>query len=286
MINEKAYAKLNLNLHILPHKMINSFYEVRFINTELDLHDDLSFDTIPHEIRIISDNKELPEMHHNLIYKAGILIKELVKALPAGRQGKNLGARVILDKKIPIKAGFGGGSSDAAAAIKGFSKLWDINLDKNKRFQLASRLGCDVHYSLVGGLCEIKGDGSEVYQLKESSPVYWLIIITPQEKKPSTEWMYKNLDLQKIGKNLNKFNNFIHNKTLNNLHNDFEFSVFHFFPGVLKIKKDLEKNGAKKALLAGSGLSMVGFYETQNARDKAFKSLSKIYNNIISTKTR
>ena len=147
MIKEKAWAKLNLNLHLIPKRLKNDLYPVRFINCQINLFDELSFETIKKKIEGIAED--------NLIYQAAILLKKLVR-------NQDLGARIYLKKNIPIKAGLAGGSSDAAAAIKGLAKLWKIKLSQSQLNYLADKLGKDVHYCLQGGLCQIEGDGSKI----------------------------------------------------------------------------------------------------------------------------
>jgi len=286
MIKLKAFAKLNLNLHIIPQRFKNGLYPVRFINCQLDLHDELFFKRIDNKIEIISNNSQLPKEEDNLIYKTAVLLKRLVN-------NPKLGAKIILKKNIPIKAGLGGGSSDAAMTIKGLMKLWNVKLTKNQQYKLAGSLGKDVFYCLKGNVCEVLGDGSIVNSLNIKMPIFWLLIITPKEKKPSTEWMYKNLNARTIGKNLNKFNDlkkaiFSKNKKaiLADSFNDFEGLVINRFPIVKAIKHELLNQGAVKILLAGSGLSMVGFFSSKKQAQKAFNNLKFKYRQILWTQTK
>lgn len=281
MIKEDAYAKLNLNLHILPHKLVNGFYEVNFLNCELDLHDELVFEELKQEIKIISN------IPNNLIYKAAVLIKQKV--------GNQFGAMITLKKHIPIKAGLGGGSADAASTIKGLIKLWKIKLNEEELSQIANKLGRDVFYSLKNGISEIKGDGSDVTKLNLSIPSIPIIIITPDVKKPSTQWMYQHLNSKLLGRHtdkISKLKNILKKGSKSQdlifsaLHNDFETNIYHQFPFMKKIEKNFKENFAKRILLAGSGLSMVGFFENEIERDKACNNLKKIYQNIICTKIR
>lgn len=284
MLKELAYAKLNLNLHVLPNKLRNGYYEIRFINCELELHDELHFEKIKDKIELICNNPELSQTENNLIYKTAVLLKSFIR--------QSLGVRIVLNKNIPIKAGLGGGSSDAAVAIKTLTKLWQVKLDQNQFFKIANELGRDVYYCLQGGVCEVKRDGSKVVSLNSKMPDVWLIIIIPEEIKSSTAWMYKHLDKHKIGRNLDKFERLKQalikknpKEVISNLFNDFEASVIQKFPIVEKIKKDLENSGATNSLLAGSGLSVVGFFEDKNTRDRAYGVLKKLYNNLICTNT-
>ena len=285
MIKENAWAKLNLNLHLLPQKLKNGFYPVKFINCQIDLNDKLLFEEKDKDIEIVCQHPQIPQQN-NLVYKAAFLLKQIV-------QKPKLGAKITLRKNIPVKSGLGGGSSDAAATIKGLCRLWQTHLTEQDKHLLAGKLGKDVFYCLKGGLCEINSDGSCVFSLPFNLPTFWLLIIVPRQEKPSTEWMYKHLEQNKIGENLAKLAKIkkgikTKNKSeiLNNLFNDFETLAASFYPVVKKMKEDLEKAGAAKTLLAGSGLSVVGFYETEEQALKAKEELVKIYPQIIYAKTK
>lgn len=286
MIKLKAFAKLNLSLNIFPHQLKNGLYPVRFINCQLDLHDELLFESINNKIEIIVNDSQLPKEEDNLIYKAAVLLKKLVN-------NPELGAKIILQKNIPIKAGLGGGSSDAAMTIKGLIKLWNVKLTKSQQFELVESLGKDIYYCLKGNVCEVSGDGSIVNSLNIEMPIFWLLIITPEEKKPSTGWMYKNLNLNIIGKNLDKFDalkkaiiNKNKKRILANLFNDFESLAIDSFPVIKRIRDDLSKTGALTSLLAGSGMSVAGFYIHKKQSLTAFNQLKLRYKQILWTQTK
>jgi 4-diphosphocytidyl-2-C-methyl-D-erythritol kinase len=115
MIKKKAFAKLNLNLHVIPQKNSNGYHPVRFINTQLTLHDELLFEPIQNGIEVICSHKEMPKQEDNLVYKAALLLQEM--------DPQKRGIKITIRKNIPIKAGLGGGSSDAAVTVHALSKL-------------------------------------------------------------------------------------------------------------------------------------------------------------------
>lgn len=284
MIKVKAFAKLNLNLHLLPKKPDNDFYPTRFINCQLDLFDTLMVEKIKNKIEIICNCQDIPT-EKNLILRAAILLKKITR-------DKSLGVRVILKKNIPVKAGFGGGSSDAAETIKLLTKLWKIKLTNVQRLNIISQLGNDVFYCLVGGVCEVLEKQSVIKRIITKIPEMWTIIITPEATKPSTGWMYSKLDPNRIGKNLDKFKKMKiaiikrdKKEIINNLSNDFEELASRNFPVISSIKKDFLREKAKGAILAGSGLSMVGFFNSKTASLKAFTNLKVKYNKIFYART-
>ena len=285
MLKVKSFAKLNLGLHIISKKMPNNHYPIRFINCQINLYDDIIFENINSQVEFKSNNPNIQKNKNNLIVRAVDLIKDYSK-------NKNLGVKIKLNKKIPFTGGFSGGSSNAAATLKATSKLWGLKIPKKKYFEFADKLGRDVFYSLIGGLCEVGGDGNIVRKLRYDLPRLWLVVVVPKQMKPSTAWMYQNIDSDKVGKSLKKFQNLksaIKNKNMNqifkNLHNDFEFSVEKLYPVIRKIKNDLIENNAARAMIAGSGLSVIGFFDTKKGASAAFKKLQNVYNEILLTYT-
>lgn len=279
MIKKKAFAKLNLNLHVIPQKNSNGYHPVHFINTQLDLHDELLFESA-RRVEIICDNKEMPKQEDNLVYKAALLLREMDQ--------QKRGIKITIKKNIPIKSGLGGGSSDAAVTINTLSELWNIHITEKQRMRLADILGKDVHYSLSGGVAEVSGNGEKVTLLPLNTPKLWTVIVVPKETKPSTGWMYAQIDKTKIGQNVHFIPRIkkameLGNKDdfLNYLFNDFKTDVFKYFPVTLTMKKDLENNGASKTLLCGSGLSMVGFFTNKTKASRARELLIGKYKNVI-----
>lgn len=286
MIKENAWAKLNLNLHLLPNKLTNNLYQVRFINCQLNLHDELFFEKQGNNIELIGNDSRLFPKKENLVFKAAYLFKKIYGH-------KKLGAIIRLKKNIPIKAGLASGSSDAAATIKGLMKLWSTKLTQRQQFELAKNLGKDVFYCLTGGLCEVSGVGTIIEPLKMKMPEIPLIIIAPDGKKPSTKWMYNQLLKNNIGKHTHyliplKKGLRLKNKRqiIDNLFNDFELTAIKYFPVIKKIKNDLVKENAINTLLLGSGLSVAGFFASDNQSKKALTHLKVLYKNILWTKTK
>jgi 4-diphosphocytidyl-2-C-methyl-D-erythritol kinase len=282
MIKKKAFAKLNLNLHILPQKNSNGYHPVRFINTQMALHDELLFEPAQ-GIEVICDHEEMPKQEDNLVYKAATLLREM--------DSQKRGIKITIKKNIPIRAGLGGGSSDAAVTINTLSELWNINITENQRKRLADILGKDVHYSLSGGVAEIGGDGDEVIPLPFNTPQFWIVIVVPRETKPSTGWMYAQIDKTKIGQAIHflpKIKEAMKTKNgndfLNSVFNDFENDIFKYFPVTLTIRQDLKDAGASMTLLCGSGSSMIGFFTTEDQAAKAKELLANKYKDVIISK--
>ncbi len=287
-ITKKAFAKLDLGIHINPKKSKEGFFPVSYIDCQLDICDELLFERAKGGIEIICDEPEVPTNEDNFIYQAALLLKEAT-----GK--RNLGARINLKKRIPVKAGFGGGSSDGAAAIDGLSKLWNIDVSRVKLLEFSKKLGKDFYFSLHGGLAEVSSVGRN-YGIKSvnSSLSFWAVVVVPHDQKHSTGWIYEHLDRDKIGKSFNKFRKLkqaLSNKDkaniMANLFNDFESSVAVYFPIISEIKQDLADAGASGKLMAGAGLSVVGFFDSQKRAELAAFGLKKNqkYKQILISKT-
>lgn len=287
MITKKAYAKLDLAIHIEPKKRPDGYYPVHYIDCQLDLYDKLTFENQRNDIEVICGEPTLRTTKENFVYKSAILLKKMLG-------NAALGARITLLKNIPIKAGFGGGSSDAAAAILGLSRLWKVTLNEPQQKRLARSLGKDFYYSLYGGLSKVIGDGKnyKVTALSSRLPSFWLLVVVPTEQKPSTAWVYGHLKNANIGRNFDKFEKLKaavlkSDKIgiLKNLTNDFETLAPSNFPVVEKLKAGLVSVGAKAAVMAGSGLSVVGFFENRKKAQKAKGKLKGKYQKVLVAKT-
>ncbi len=282
----KAYAKINLNLHLLPNKLRSNLYPVKYINTQINLFDEITIKNTKNKIELVNNNKNLPKNKKNLIYKAAYLIKNEAK-------NENLGVKINLIKNIPVRAGFGGGSSDAALIILSLLKIWNLNFTQKQIFSIANKLGKEVFYFLKGGVCEVLKDGTLVKKIKNSSPKIWLVLISPKNKKPSTGYMFKNLNNSLIGKQKYKFNEmkkaFLKKNIKNiikNLHNDFETFAIKKYPEILKIKTDLKNNGAENSLMTGAGLYIVGYFRNKKTAVLAYNKLRIKYKSAILTHTK
>lgn len=285
MIREKAFAKLNLNLHVLPKRLGNGYYSTHFINCQIGLHDELTFMPERRSIRVMCDDPLLVHWKENWVYQMAVRLRNAIG-------NESLGATISLRKNIPITAGYGGGSSDAAATARGLLSLWKVSIDQKRLEELVASFGKDAAYSLEGGLCEMTTDPDAIVSLNAQLPTFWLVIVVPASTKPSTSWMYEHIDVHSIGKHADvttKLKEAIKEKDstaiLENLHNDFWPMVGKAFPEVSTVEKEIRSVGAAQTLLAGSGLSMAGFFLSEGAAQEAHAKLSKKNRQVFLTTT-
>ncbi len=254
-----AFAKINLRLDILG-KRPDGYHELRTIFQTLSLHDDLRLRTAARPgIRLaIRGNTSLSNepIEHNLVYRA-------VRAL--GKEWKiRPGVEIQLSKKIPTGGGLGGGSSDAAAALLGYMRLTGRTLPLPRLLELASRLGADVPFFLVGGRALGVSRGDEIYPLKDI-PRRAVLIVAPRGIHVPTADAYRRLAApaltnSAVTSKLRAFCALSWSAQGSGLSNDFEQPVFRRFPRLEKVKRALLREGAAEALLAGSGSAVFGIF--------------------------
>lgn len=182
----KAFAKLNLSLRVFGRRA-DGYHEIDTLLQGVDLHDTLTLTICEQpgiELKITSP-WPLPE-RENLVYRAAELI--------AAKAGLPQGVRIRLEKRIPVGAGLGGGSSDAAATLVGLNKLLQLNLNQTDLHQMACALGSDVPYFLLGGLCHGRGRGEILQKLAPAFDDLTFVLLTP-DFSLSTEAVYREWDL-------------------------------------------------------------------------------------------
>jgi 4-diphosphocytidyl-2-C-methyl-D-erythritol kinase len=191
--------------------------------------------------------------------------------------------QIRLGKKIPMGAGLGGGSSDAAAVLLALPALAGLQVEMEKLLELAASLGSDVPFFLLGGRALGVGRGSEVYPLPEGREA-WVLVVTPG-LEISTREAYAELDAvlttpdqQRI---MNSFQSWLWSQTLGAEQipdagvNDFEAVVFRRHPSLGGIKEKLYATGASRALMTGSGSALFGLYPTRDRAERASKAFSE-----------
>jgi 4-diphosphocytidyl-2-C-methyl-D-erythritol kinase len=265
LITLKAPAKINLTLEVLRRRP-DGFHEIRSILQSIDLFDILRFSS-SEDITITCD---MPgwSVEKSLVVRALDLLKETT--------GCKQGSKINLEKRIPLRAGLGGDSSDAAALLNGLNNLWKLNLLSEKLLSLAARLGSDVSFFLRGGTALVSGRG-DVVNLSPPLPRMWVVLIVPDVPMVpgKTAQMYAALKAshftdgsmtQKLADTLHKDMKFAPSILFNTFENiAFEDSVLRTY------KEHLIKLGAPHVHLAGSGPTLFSILENKNQAEELFK---------------
>lgn len=269
MICQLAPAKINLTLEVLG-KRADGYHEIISVMQTIDICDVLTF-WENEWIKIIPDYNNLPEkdslffyddhnyLNNNLVYKAAILLKEI-----SGYKG---GAVIYLHKNIPSSAGLGGGSSDAAAALKGLNKLWKLNLTNDELAEIGSKIGSDIPFFIYGGTCIARGRG-EILEKINSLPEKWLtVVLLPINIKQKTKVLYSMITPK------NYTNGFHTTKILNAILNSSNSEIF---------EKDINfnNNGEDNDNFEGCNLNGI-IDESNNSIDGTSFNFSKSKSNVL-----
>ncbi|MDD5772770.1 MAG: 4-(cytidine 5'-diphospho)-2-C-methyl-D-erythritol kinase [bacterium] len=275
-----SYAKVNLYLDILD-KRPDNYHNILSLFQEIDLADKIVLEEIPEGITLHSEGIKVPEGNNNLVVKAARLFQETFQI--------KKGVSINLIKKIPVSAGLGGGSSNAASVLKGLNLLWQAKIPNEKILSLAFKSGSDVPFFLIGGTCIGKGRG-EILIPVHNSPPFWLVIIKP-EISVSTQWAYQKLELTNT-KNMDRINcpfftdtNYDFITLKNNLYNKFESCVIREFPKIGEKKKELECFGLN-ALMSGSGSAVFGITQEKEKAESVYNNLKAKGEQVFLAKTR
>ncbi len=252
----KAPAKLNLRLNVTDRRS-DGYHELISIMVPIDLFDLLELTVVPQGITLECEGLQVPGDRSNLVYQAARSF--------LSRTGIQKGISIKLIKNIPVAAGMGGGSSDAAATLLTLNKIWSRPLSLSGLHDLAIQLGADVPFFLYSRPSLAKGIG-EILEPLEGWPKYWYVIVTPP-LKVSTSWVFNH---PKLKLTTYEYDNIMsrlksdHFAISRILENDLEKVTAESFPIIEKIKKCLIDAGAEGAIMTGSGPSVFGVFLSLN----------------------
>lgn len=253
-------AKINLGLWILG-KRPDGYHEIDTILQTIALEDEITLEPARDGLALTTRGIPIPGDAPNLVTRAWDLLVE--------RGGGRLprGIRATLTKRIPVGAGLGGGSSDAAGFLLGADRLLGLGLAAEEVHTLAARLGSDVPFFLRGGTARATGRGDLVRQLCPIDPL-WIVLVSPPVAI-STTWAYGQvrLGLTRHDDRATFLESALAGRNLeaawSEMRNDFEDVVLPGFPVLAALRHALIGGGAVKALLAGSGSTLFGIQRTR-----------------------
>jgi len=254
-----AFAKVNLRLDILG-KRPDTYHELRTIFQTISLHDELRLRASKSSGICLniqgSKSLSLEPARKNLVYAAIDALQRELKI--------RAGVEIDLHKKIPAGRGLGGGSSDAAAALRGYLRLTRRTIPVPRLMEIAASLGADVPFFLFGGRALGIGRGDEIYPLPDI-PKLAVLVVSPSDIHVPTPDAYRWLKAPALTKNratskLWKFCALCWSAQGSGLSNDFERPVFQRHPRLAQIKRALLQRGAAEASLAGSGSAVFGVF--------------------------
>ena len=261
-ITLRAFAKINLSLRVSRVRH-DGFHDVRTVLQGISLFDGVTIRTRRGPFEIRCDMPGVPVDRTNLVWKAAQMLWHA-----SGRDGEPRDAMVTLEKRIPMQAGLGGGSSDAAATLLGLRKLWKLRLPDEEIHAAAAKLGSDVPFFLVGGTALGVGRGDEVYPL-EDLPRYRVVLALPSfgvSTADAYRWFDEAPERDRMPLSSALFPNVP-------LVNDLEGPVADRHPEIGQLKQRFRSRGALMAGMSGSGSAVYGVFTSVRAAHLAARDL-------------
>ena len=260
-IRLKARAKINLGLDVIGRRE-NGYHDVRMVMQTVGLYDRIIMTRIPEEeIRIKTNIGFLPVNENNLVYKAIMLMKSKYKL--------DGGIEVDLNKFIPVAAGMAGGSSDAASALFGMNRLYELNLPIGELMNIGVEIGADVPYCIMRGTALAEGIGEKLTRLPDMP--FCHILIAKPPVNVSTKLVYEKLDNTdvKLHPDIDGIIEAIKLKDValvaSRMGNVLESVTVPLYPVIDSIKKDMIEHGAINAMMSGSGPTVFGIFPDEQS---------------------
>ena len=267
----RAMAKINLGLDIIG-KREDGYHEVRMIMQTIRMYDVLEIRKKSSPGISLSTNLPyIPCDERNLVYKAAKILMDEFHV--------EEGLSMKLTKSVPVAAGMAGGSSDAAAAFVGVNRLFHLGLSEEELMKRAVQVGADVPYCVMRGTALAEGIGEKLTRLPDLPDCY--ILIGKPGINVSTRTAYENLDLNEIRRrpDIDGMIRDIKNKDLysmtGKMENVFEPGIMAKYPVIREIRDLMEKQGALKAMMSGSGPTVFGIFDDAGKMQNAARALKK-----------
>lgn len=271
----QANAKINLTLDILGVRD-DGYHDLDGVMQEIALHDTLTIENGRGGFVLFCDHPHLKLDENNLIYKAWDALRDRVE---------DDSIIVELEKRIPLSAGLGGGSADAAATLVGLNRLWNLNLTDEELIEIAGDIDSDTAFFIRGGTQRAQGRGNVLTPLPRFSQKPVLLVNTGDTI--SSRYVYDRVETNgkiPVSKmiDLLQYDNL---KAYSMMKNQMESVSFESIPKLAEIKKKLEESGALAALMSGSGPTMFGVYETMEQAEDAYTRFQGRYPFVLLTRT-
>lgn len=267
-----APAKINLTLDVKD-KRPDGYHNIESIMHQIDLCDTVVLKEIPQGIRVRSTNPGLPGDSSNLAYRAAEMLM--------GKYGIKKGVSIFLAKNIPLGAGLAGGSTDAAAVLKGLCQIFDLNVEQRELMLLGERIGSDVPFCLLGGTAIAEGKGEVLTPVINRANLHF-VLVNPGFAV-STAQIYELLDREMITcrpdmvKAVRALQDNDPAAVGAGLSNVMEFATFKLFPELQEIKAEMLEGRAIGALMSGSGPTIFAVYENLEQAGEEYDKIKRKY---------
>jgi len=262
----KAPAKVNYRLDVLG-KRADGYHELRMIMQRVDLCDDIEIALSERPgIRVSCGRAGVPDGPGNIAWRAADALVKL--------SGREVGIDISITKKIPVAAGLGGGSSDAATVLMGVNELLELGLSEERLMEIGVKLGADVPFFIFKKAALAEGIGDQLSAL-DKVPELWIVLVNPGIHV-STAWVYQNLqlttkeDVAIVSRSYSSLD-----EVCAVLSNDLEPVTFGRFPAVRELKEQMITSGARGSLMSGSGSTVFGLFADESGARRAADEIAK-----------
>ena len=279
----RAFSKINLLLEVLERRADN-YHNLRSVMQSLSLHDTITITTQESNndespcVTVTCDNPGLFTDERNLVTRAALYIKE---AFDTGRQNINL----HIEKRIPVAAGLGGGSSDCAATLVGLNQIFNLSLTVDALRKIGLRFGADVPFCITGGTFLAEGVGEKLTELPAHPPCW--IVLACLDIPVSTAEIFKKCVPSNAGDCINRLiqSEFFYdlNRITSMFKNDLMQVTVVMHPQIAELIEDMKQLGAINAAMSGSGPSVFGYFTCEQSAQAAKHTLKKTINNVYIT---
>jgi 4-diphosphocytidyl-2-C-methyl-D-erythritol kinase len=270
-VSVRAHAKINLDLRVLGLRP-DGYHELRTVFQALTLHDTLECVGREGPFALECDAAGVPLDRTNLIWRAADALWRALR-----RPGPARDAVVRLRKRIPLQAGLGGGSADAAAALVGLAHVWGVPLRPAQLTDLGATLGADVPFFLSGGTALGLGRGDEVYPLADL-PRHWIVLLVPGfGVSTSDAYGWYAADRALGGVPAVREPQYVPGpwpSRAAQMINDLEAPIARRHPEIEQMKIALRRSGALAAAMSGSGSTVFGLFQKRQDATAAVDRLS------------
>ena len=265
-LNLLAPAKINYLLDVIG-KRPDGYHELRMIMQRVNLCDEITLTlTNTPGINVTCSSKGAPDGPANIAWKAAQALLDFADS--------DFGVNIVIVKNIPVAAGLGGGSSDAATVLMGMNELLKLGLSDQKLIEIGCKLGADVPFFIFKQAALAEGIGEKLTPLP-NMPNCWILLVNPGVNV-STAWVYGSLQLTSE-KKLNKLPKFFRSidMVVSILCNDLESVTIPAFPVIADIKAQLMDRGAIGSMMSGSGATVFGIFTDFDAAETARMEITK-----------
>ncbi|MBR3929637.1 MAG: 4-(cytidine 5'-diphospho)-2-C-methyl-D-erythritol kinase [Clostridia bacterium] len=267
-ISVKAMAKINWALDITG-RLENGYHEMDMLMQNIDLSDDITLSDARFTSLTIGDKPAL-NMEKNLVYRAVNAVCDYT--------GEKRNVRIALNKRIPVRAGLGGGSADCAATLIALNEMWKLKIPVQTLMEIGVKLGADVPYCVAGGFCRVRGIGEKVESIQNAPEKF--VVMTIVGAGLSTQTVFTDFDNQNDGalhidipavqKALTKWD-----EDMLNAHgaNALERAAMRQIPEIEGRIRQFYELGAKYARMSGSGSCVYGIFNSEEEANDCAKRI-------------